>query len=133
MNILLIGNDSSTFAALAKRLRQEDHVHLVFSSNGAAGLEHIRQKTEKAIDLVVIDEHLPDMTGIEFVRHLVRIDPLVHTAVIGSLPDLAFHEATEGLGILLQLPPQPREQDAEMLLAVFGKITVLMQPDTAGA
>jgi CheY-like chemotaxis protein len=133
MNILLIGNDRSAFDALAKRLGQEDGVRLVFAGSGATVLELMREKGRKAVDLVILGGHLSDMAGIRFVRQLVRINPLVQAAVIGSLPDKDFHEATEGLGVLLQLPRYPKEQHAETLLASLKKIAALMQPPPLGS
>ncbi|HBI14116.1 MAG TPA: response regulator [Desulfobulbaceae bacterium] len=133
MNILLIGNDPSSFATLANRLGQEDDVTLVYADSEAAGLERVRARGDNAVDLVIVGGPLTDMDKIRFVRQLVQINPLVNTVVIGSLPDEAFHEATEGLGVLLQLSPQPGEDDAENLLALLRKITVLMQPESTGA
>ena len=54
----------------------------------------------KNTDLVIVDEQLDDMSGIEFVGRLVQVNPLVNTAIVGSLSDEDFHEATEGLGVL---------------------------------
>ena len=91
--------------------------------NGKAGLEDLKTQ---AIDLVVIDEQLDDMTGIEFVKQVVKVNPLVNTVVVSGLSAEDFHEATEGLGVLLQLPWQPQAGDAERLLAVLAKIAGLM-------
>lgn len=133
MKIMLIANDYSAFDSMAKRLEQEDGVRLAFASSGAVALELMREKGKKAVDLVILGGHLSDMPGIRFVRQLVRINPLVYTAVIGSLPDKDFHEATEGLGVLLQLPRDPKEQHAETLLVSLRKITALMQTEAGGA
>jgi CheY-like chemotaxis protein len=134
MKILLIGNEWSVFDGMARRLEQEDDFRLVYVGSGAAGLEQLRENGKKAVHLVIVGGHLSDMAGIRFIRQLVRINPLVNTAVVGSMPDKVFHEETEGLGVLMQLPPYPGEQDAEKLLAMLKKITGMMQPeDDAGA
>jgi CheY-like chemotaxis protein len=36
------------------------------------------------MDLVIVDEQLDDMSGIEFVQRLVQINPLVNTAIVGT-------------------------------------------------
>ena len=82
----------------------------------------------KQIDLVIVDEQLDDMSGIAFVKQLVKINPLMNTAIVSALTDEEFHEATEGLGVLMQLPIAPREKDAEALLAILEKIGTLLQP-----
>lgn len=112
------------------RLRRERHVELIPVVTGAAGLGQLRGKP---IDLVIVDEQLEDMSGIEFVRRLITVNPLANTAIVGALTEENFHEATEGMGVLMQLPRQPTEQDAETLLALLAKISGLMQPLTVQA
>lgn len=125
MTILFVAKDFSRFSALVSRLRREQDVELVPAATGASGLEQLK---DKRLDLVIVDEQLDDMSGIEFVKQLVRFNPLANTAIVGSLADEDFHEATEGLGVLMQLPAHPGEKDGEALLAVLARIAVLMQP-----
>lgn len=125
MTILFVAKDFSRFSVLVSRLRREQDVELVPATTGASGLEQLK---DKRLDLVIVDEQLDDMSGIEFVKQLVRFNPLANTAIVGSLADEDFHEATEGLGVLMQLPAHPGEKDGEALLAVLAKIAVLMQP-----
>ena len=125
MTILFVAKDFSRFSVLVSRLRREQDVELVPAATGASGLEQLK---DKRLDLVIVDEQLDDMSGIEFVKQLVRFNPLANTAIVGSLADEDFHEATEGLGVLMQLPAHPGEKDGEALLAVLARIAVLMQP-----
>lgn len=94
------------------------------AATGAAGLEHLQGKP---MDMVIVDEQLDDMSGIDFVKQLVMVNPLVNTAIVGELPKKDFHEATEGLGVLMQLPRHPQERDAEDLLDLLAKISGLLQ------
>lgn len=130
MTIVFVTKDFSRFAALVARLRLAHEVQMVPAATGAAGLAQLAGKTA---ELIIIDEQLEDMSGIEFTKQLVRINPLANTAVVGSLADEAFHEATEGLGVLMQLPPSPGAKEAEALLATLAKITRLMQPQAQAA
>jgi CheY-like chemotaxis protein len=130
LTIVFIAKDFSRFGPLVYRLRRERHVELIPVVTGAAGLGQLRGKP---IDLVIVDEQLEDMSGIEFVRQLVTVNPLANTAIVGALTEEDFHEATEGMGVLMQLPRQPTEQDAETLLVLLAKISGLMQPSTAQA
>lgn len=120
--IAFVAKDFSRFSLLVDRLRREQGVELVPAATGAAGLAQLKGRT---VDLVIVDEQLDDMSGIEFVEQLVKVNPLANTAIVGSLPDAEFHEATEGLGVLMQLPPHPQDRDAETLLAVLAKISGL--------
>ena len=84
----------------------EQAIELAPTATGAAGLALLKGKL---MDLVIVDEQLDDMSGIEFVKQLVKVNPLVNTTIVSSLADEEFHEATEGLGVLMQLPPHPGE------------------------
>ena len=121
--IAFVAKDFSRFSLLVDRLRREQGVELVPAATGAAGLAQLKGRT---VDLVIVDEQLDDMSGIDFVRQLVKVNPLANTAIVGSLPEAEFHEVTEGLGVLMQLPPHPQDTDAEALLAVVAKISGLM-------
>jgi DNA-binding NarL/FixJ family response regulator len=71
---------------------------------------------EDDFDLVVADENLGDMTGLEFIKAIVAKRPMVNCAAVSSLTPADFHEASEGLGILMQLPIRPGPEHAEKLL-----------------
>jgi Response regulator containing CheY-like receiver and SARP domains len=124
LTIVFVAKNFSRFSILVPRLRREQDVELGPVATGAAGLEQLKNKR---LDLVIVDEQLDDMSGVDFVKQLVKVNPLANTAIVGSLPDAEFHEVTEGLGVLMQLPPQPGERDAEALLAVLSKIFGLLQ------
>jgi two-component SAPR family response regulator len=70
----------------------------------------------------VIDEILPDMPGLDLVRRLLPINAMINTVMISALPSEAFHDASEGLGIMAQLPPQPTPEDARTILARFKRM-----------
>ncbi len=125
MTILFVANDFSRFSLLIARLRREQDVQLVPAATGAAGLAFLKGKT---MDVVIVDEQFEDMSGIDFVKQLVMFNPLVNTAIVGDLSKKDFHEATEGMGVLVQLPCDPQERDAEALLAILDKISGLLQP-----
>jgi two-component SAPR family response regulator len=75
-----------------------------------------------AVDLVVADETLGDMTGLDLIKRLVAINPLINCAAVSSLSKEAYHEASEGLGILMQLPPKPAGADGQRLMAHLNQI-----------
>lgn len=125
MTIVFIAKNFSRFSDLVARLRREQEVELVPVSTGNAGLKQLK---DKRLDLVIVDEQLDDMSGIAFVKQLVMVNPLANTTIVSSLAAEEFHEVTEGLGVLMQLPPHPGEKDAEAMLTVLAKIGGLMQP-----
>ncbi|MBU1565264.1 MAG: response regulator [Proteobacteria bacterium] len=125
MKVLFVTKDSIRFFALEAKLRRQQELELVVVATGAAGLTQIKGKQ---VDLVIVDEQLVDMSGIAFGKQLVKVNPLVNSAMLSTLTDEAFHEATEGLGVLIQLPSQPQEKHADALLAILQKISSLLQP-----
>ena len=62
------------------------------------------------------------MTGLEFIKTVIAIKPMINCAAVSSfLPD-DFHEVSEGLGILMQLPVNPGHKYAGKLLERLNKI-----------
>ena len=80
-----------------------------YPTNGCTSIKKhpISRITEQSFDLVVTDEHLGDMTGLEFIEKMISKRPMVNCAAITSLLPADFHEASEGLGILMPLPVMP--------------------------
>ncbi len=119
LKIMLAGRDEGPLSGLSKILGQYDNVSLlrVDSSKMALDLLHF-----KKADFVIVDEQLKHTTGLQFVKNLVSIDPMMNCALISSLSVDSFHEATEGLGVLAQLSAQPDEKQVEDLMNSLNKI-----------
>ena len=75
--------------------------------------------------LAVIDEILPDMTGLELSRELLKTNALINTALVSGLSAENFHETSEGLGILVQLPESPGEKEARNIVSGLKRIFAL--------
>ena len=120
---MLAGRDHSSLTALRTGLTQSD-IHIVRAVSGGTGLSML---AESNFDLVVTDENLGDMTGLEFIRTIVSKSPMVNCAAVSSLTSEEFHEASEGLGILMQLPVEPGQEHADMLLEQLKSILNTMK------
>lgn len=92
----------------------------IFRTN--SGNEALDMIANKSINLVIADESLGDMTGFEFAKKLISINPMVDCAVVSSLSSEDYHEASEGLGLMMQLPVQPEKRHLEQLLLQVNKI-----------
>ncbi len=77
--------------------------HIVWAETGEAALSMI---TKEKCNLLITDESLRDMTGIELVRKVVPICPMLNCAVASSLSSSDFHEATEWLGVKIPILPR---------------------------
>lgn len=100
-------------------MEENDDVQMSWAESGKSALDMV---SETVFDLVVADEKLGDMTGLDFAEKLVVINPMVNFAVISSLSGEDFHEASEGLGILAQLPANPSKEHGELLLKTLRKL-----------
>jgi CheY-like chemotaxis protein len=123
IKILLAGRDKASLAALGAGLAEDD----VDIANADSGRNGVSMIAENDFDLVIADENLGDMTGIDFIRKVVLQKPMVNSAIISSLPPEDFHEASEGLGILMQLPVRPKREDAARLLEQLKQILNAMK------
>jgi two-component SAPR family response regulator len=123
IDILTVGSASS-FGEFNDEIGARDDTAVALVDTGAGAFDIL---SEKNVDLVVIDETLSDMPGLDLARQVVARNPLVTVALVSALPGKAFHEATEGLGILAQLPPRPKRSDAGSLLENLARIIQLTQ------
>ena len=84
--------------------------------------EALKRIATEVFDLVITDEKLPDMTGLELIKKLIAVNPMTDCAAVSSQTPEAFHASSEGLGILMALPPGPDLKDTEKLIQHFEKI-----------
>ena len=124
INILLVSKEDNAFDDLKSGLKRSDEVELYQTDTSNTAFD---MTSEEVIDLVVVDEHITDMTGLEFVENMVSVNPMINCAVVSSLSSKEFHEASEGLGILAQLSPRPDEKQAEILLQKLKVVLGLTQ------
>ena len=74
-------------------------------------------------DLIVIDEQLDDMSGLDLAQRVLSVNAFINTALVSSLSDEDFHEASEGLGVLMKLSPEPVKNEADILLKKLASIS----------
>lgn len=113
LKLLLVSPDNNSLSGLASALKEQDDVELSTSESGEKALAMV---SKKIFDLVVTDEELGDMTGLAMAKRLISLNPMINCVVVSSMPPDEFHEASEGLGLMDQLPVRPGAEDAEKLL-----------------
>jgi two-component SAPR family response regulator len=111
--IMLVSHDKNFFSDFVISLSQNTDVEITSAESGEGALKKI---SSTAVDLVVTDEDLGDMSNIEFAGRLVKINPMINCALVSSLSPEAFHEASEGLGIMSQLSAHPGKREADGLM-----------------
>ncbi len=124
--ITLVSEDIDNFTSLLEGLKTyHSGIELVTVVGGGTGVQWL---AENSADVVIADEQLGDMSGIDFVKQLVKKNPLINTAIVSQLGEEDFHHATEGLGVLMKLPLNPPAEIAKQLFAILKKIGALLHP-----
>lgn len=116
--LLFVTSNNSTFGDLSAEIEERGGL-FHWATSGRQALETIGQT---AVDLILADEILADMTGLELIERLITVNPMINSAVVSSLPKDVFHEASEGLGILMQLPPKPDRSDGKRLMTHLNQV-----------
>lgn len=121
-HILIVSRDKDPLSDMANVMTKTEGIEIFWAKTGASALDMI---SYHSVELVIADEYLEDMTGLEFAKSLVALNPYINCAVVSSLSPEDFHEASEGLGLMAQLPGQPNRADAEELMEKLYKIKLL--------
>lgn len=61
--------------------------------------------------LVVVDAMMPGMKYKTFLMDLLRVNAMLNTVVITDMDEEAFHEDSEGLGVLCTVPENPGREN----------------------
>ena len=109
---LIITRQAGNFSGLAKRLSDENANEIIWADSVTAA----QAAAAGSIDLIIIDEKVDGRPGPDIAMEMIRVNAMANLALVSSLSPEDFHEASEGLGIMAQLPPYPDEKDAERLL-----------------
>lgn len=119
---LLVSSDKNRLSNLEAVLSENK----VATIRAASGVEALSIMAEQYYDLVAADEQLPDMSGMELAEKVLLKHPMNNFAVVSALSREDFHEASEGMGILMQLSPDTDREEAGMLLDHLKSILRLM-------
>jgi CheY-like chemotaxis protein len=113
LKLLLVSSHKDALSDLASALVEHTDVDLSWAESGKTALQKASITTP---DLIITDEMLGDMTGLEFASQLLTVNPMINCAAVSCLSPDKYHEASEGLGLLVQLPVKPGKTHAEELL-----------------
>lgn len=119
--IMMVTSNKDHFQELASDLSDRSSISIQWADSGEAALSRIAGAPPA---VAVVDDTLPDMSGLAFVRKLLAVNPWVQTAVASRLSPQAFHEASEGLGVMACLPANPGAADAQQLIELMGQAFV---------
>jgi len=118
-HILLITSRENQFSEFMDGLTREETVEIatVVSSD-----EAIDSLSGSMLDLVIIDEIVNGISGMKIARDILMKNAMLNQVLVSSLSPEEFHEASEGLGIMAQLPPEPDAAQAKHVLEILKKM-----------
>ncbi|MFH2067357.1 MAG: response regulator [Pseudomonadota bacterium] len=119
IRILIVSSENVFTDALTSILKKKKEVTLTRVESGNQGLSMVKDQN---YHLVITDEILSDMTGLAFAGKMLSVNPMINCAAASSLSPDEFHEASEGLGILMALPLKPGENHVNRLMEHLQKI-----------
>ena len=82
---LLLVDDEDNIVASLKRLLRRDGYHVITANSGAQGLQRL---AEHAVDVIVSDQRMPGMTGVEFLRRAKELYPDTVRIVLSGYTEL---------------------------------------------
>jgi diguanylate cyclase (GGDEF)-like protein/PAS domain S-box-containing protein len=82
---LLLVDDEENIVAALKRLVRRDGYHVVTACNGPQGLQRL---AEHEVDVILSDQRMPGMTGVEFLRRAKELYPDTVRMVLSGYTEL---------------------------------------------
>ena len=118
-HILLVTSQKKNFIEFITGLTREKTVNVIQTGSAKEALDGLADSTP---DLVIIDEDVDGTPGLKIAHDILIKNAMVNQVLVSSLSSDEFHEASEGLGIMLQLPPEPDAAQAEIVLKTLRKM-----------
>ncbi|PSN15650.1 fused response regulator/thioredoxin-disulfide reductase [filamentous cyanobacterium CCT1] len=89
--IFTVDDDPDVLQAIARDLRRQygEHYRVMRASSGAAALEALQQITvrQDPVALLLVDQRMPEMSGVEFLEQAVRLAPDAKRALLTAYSD----------------------------------------------
>lgn len=126
MNFLLVCDETNPLKQLEQGLAKRTDCQVSRAMSGRDALEKVKD-TSNGYDLVIIDQEVDGTPGKTWVENIISTNPMINTALVSGLSEEDFHEDTEGLGVLMCLPPNPDETEAEKVVERLSKLLSLYQ------
>lgn len=118
IKLLLITGDQTAFSDMTDAFKKYD-VQIDIAQTCDFALTMIK---DACYDLLIADEHLPDMSAEKCIKKVVIQNPLINCVAVSSLSHKDFHDTYEGMGVLMQFPHKPSFADVQKLMQHLDKI-----------
>ncbi len=105
--ILLVDDEENILASL-RRLLRRDGYRILTANGGQAGLELLAQNE---VDVILSDQRMPSMTGVEFLRRVKTIHPQTVRMVLSGYTELKSITDAINEGAIYKFLTKPWEDD----------------------
>lgn len=105
--VLLVDDEESILSALRRLLRREPF-HILTASGGQAGLDELARNR---VDVIVSDQRMPGMSGIEFLRRAKELYPDTVRIVLSGYADLQSITDAINEGAIYKFLSKPWDDD----------------------
>ena len=119
LKILCVSSQAGYFSAFSAAMGDETSWSIQSLNSGD---DAIAAAAANEVDVVVAAEEVAEGSGLDLIKQVVMKNPFINTALVSPLEPKEFHEVTEGLGVLMQLPPKPGKADAKKLHDCLARI-----------
>jgi DNA-binding NarL/FixJ family response regulator len=116
--IFIVSRRPERFSVLAGAIQRGGKIEIELTAPGDQALFGILSTSP---DLVILDEKADGAPDFEFIRRVINRNAFINFAVVSRLPEKEFHETSEGLGVLMQLPTNPGLPEAGALLEIINR------------
>ena len=113
MKIVLATSRVREFEEFVAGLDLEKH-EFILAVSAQEVLEFVQ---ENKPELIILDESFVQADIFGLIRHILKLDAMVNTAVITGMDETELHQKGEGLGILMSLPLKPGMQEGRELMS----------------
>ncbi len=114
MKILLATSRVGELEKFTSGLGLDKHEPLLLAGSAEEILDIV---SNHKLSLIIIDDNLSGSDTFDLIRSILGIDAMINTAVLTDMDEKDFHEAGEGLGILMSLPLNPGEEDGREIMS----------------
>ena len=118
IKVLLVSQEKNIFRALEAGF-SDNNISTEWVNSGQ---DAVSLFTNKKFDLFITIEKLPDMTAKQLIEKALFQNAMMNSVVLSQLPHKGFHEAYEGLGVLMQFPLKPEAEHLQNLMEHLDRI-----------
>lgn len=106
--ILLLVDDENNILSALRRLFHRDGYRILCANNGMAALEILKQE---AVGVIISDQRMPEMTGVDFLRKAKEIRPKTVRMVLSGYTELKSITDAINEGAIFKFLTKPWDDD----------------------